>query len=138
MLTKQTLDFDTAYALAAATRDAAAADGGSPITVAVADPDGTLIVVLRMDHCSAVPVTVAINKAVTSARLGVLTSALAAQLVAEGKELAIFGDLRFTSFKGGIPVVTADGTHVGGIGVSGRLEDDDEKLANVGLATAGV
>ena len=42
-----------------------------------------------------------------------------------------FGDLRYTGWGGGVPVVS-DGSVVGAVGVSGLVEDLDMELANRG------
>jgi uncharacterized protein GlcG (DUF336 family) len=38
------------------------------------------------------------------------------------------------AFPGGLPIVTSDGQHIGGIGVSGATGDQDEECAAAGLA----
>lgn len=133
MIARLSLSFDEAFALADGARQVALADGGPPVAIAVADPDGMLIVVLRMDGSSSLAVTVAINKAITSGRLGTSSSDVGAMLVRPGQELASFGDPRLTGFIGGVPVLDESGVPVGGIGVSGRTEEEDEKLASAGL-----
>ena len=37
------------------------------------------------------------------------------------------------AFAGGLPIMTADKVHVGGIGVSGGTADQDEECAQAGL-----
>ena len=55
-----------------------------------------------------------------------------------GRELATYGDARFTYLQGGL-VIRAGGEGVisqallGGIGVSGRMPDEDERLARTGV-----
>jgi uncharacterized protein GlcG (DUF336 family) len=55
-----------------------------------------------------------------------------------GKELATYSDARFTYLQGGLVIYAGSGSGappvlLGGIGVSGRMPDEDERLARIGL-----
>jgi uncharacterized protein GlcG (DUF336 family) len=107
----------------------------APITVAVADDYGRLVYLARMDGCPPVVVELAINKAYTAAVALMDTFAFAERDKAWGRELATYGEPRFTYLQGGLVITTEDEprTLVGGIGVSGRMPDEDERLARIGL-----
>jgi glc operon protein GlcG len=47
-----------------------------------------------------------------------------------------FGDLRYTAWGGGVPIVY-QGQVVGGVGVSGLPEEEDIVLARAGAAVIG-
>jgi uncharacterized protein GlcG (DUF336 family) len=110
----------------------------APIAVAVVDDYGRLVYFARMDGCPPVVVELAINKAYTAAVALLDTLAFAERDKGWGRELATYGDARFTYLQGGL-VIRAGGEGVisqallGGIGVSGRMPDEDERLARLGL-----
>jgi uncharacterized protein GlcG (DUF336 family) len=110
----------------------------APIAVAVVDDYGRLVYFARMDGCPPVVVELAINKAYTAAVALLDTLAFAERDKGWGRELATYGDARFTYLQGGL-VIRAGGEGVisqallGGIGVSGRMPDEDERLARIGL-----
>lgn len=54
----------------------------------------------------------------------------------EGFPLTNFGDLRYTGWGGGVPIVVG-GAVVGAVGVSGLPEDQDVVLAEYGAGLAG-
>jgi glc operon protein GlcG len=75
----------------------------------------------------------AVNKAFTAARLNRPTRVLGETLRARGTDVAFYGDPRYVGFGGGMPAVV-DGRVIGGVGVSGLSDDDDEALAALGVA----
>ena len=108
-----------------------------PVAVAVVDDRGDLVSFARMDNAAPICTPIAINKACTAALAMLDTAALAKRDREMGRELATYGDPRFTYIKGGLCVrmTMDDGRDVilGGIGVSGRTPDEDEQLAKVAL-----
>lgn len=108
-------------------REAAAA-------VAVVDTHGELVAFLRVDGCKLPSISIAINKAFTAAREQIATSELGARSREEGFPMTNFGDPRYVSWGGGIPLVR-DGQVIGGIGVSGLPEREDIELALLAAAT---
>ncbi|MDH3754374.1 MAG: heme-binding protein, partial [Acidimicrobiia bacterium] len=54
----------------------------------------------------------------------------------EGFPITNFGDLRYTGWGGGVPVVVEDEV-VGAVGVSGLPEAHDIELARLGAAAVG-
>jgi glc operon protein GlcG len=110
----------------------------APIAVAMVDDYGRLVYFARMDGCPPVVVELAISKAYTAAVALMDTLAFAERDRGWGRELATYGDARFTYLQGGLVIraTSASGepsTLLGGIGVSGRMPDEDERLARIGL-----
>jgi len=105
----------------------------APIAVAVVDDYGRLAYFARMDCCPPVVVELAINKAYTAAVALMDTIAFAERDKGWGRELATYGDAKFTYLQGGLVIQAPDATLIGGIGVSGRMPDEDERLARIGL-----
>lgn len=102
--------------------------------LAVADRNGELLCLLRLDGAPTSSVRIAANKAFSAARerkpsreIGTL-----ARRPEGGFEMAYFGDGRFTGWGGGLPVIL-EGERVGAVAVSGLPEDLDEAIADVGL-----
>jgi glc operon protein GlcG len=103
--------------------------------VAVVDPHGELVAFLRTDGCPLASIDNAIHKAFTAAREGVESHELGERSRAEGFPITNFGDLRYTGWGGGVPIVE-DGAVVGAVGVSGLPEAADVDLARLGATTA--
>lgn len=104
--------------------------------VAVVDTHGELIAFLRTDGCPLPSITIAINKAYTAARHQSESRELGEQSVRDGFPMTNFGDLRYVTWGGGIPL-RADGLVVGGIGVSGLPETEDIWIARRAAALIG-
>jgi glc operon protein GlcG len=95
--------------------------------IAVTDSHGELIAFLKMDGCRLPPVQIALNKAFTAARQGRPSAALGESSRKAAFPITNFGDLRYTGFAGGVPVLV-DGEVVGAIGISGLNEKDEAEL----------
>ena len=104
------------------------------VVVAVAGPEGELIGYLRMDGANAASSKIAQNKAFTAAVDGKSTKSQGEGMVAKNRPPAFWGDLRITGFGGGVPVVQNQRV-VGGIGVSGLSEAEDERLCNLAITS---
>lgn len=102
--------------------------------VAVVDDHGELLAFLRTDGCPLPSIANAINKAFTAARERTESGAVGAAARDDGFPLTNFGDLRYTGWGGGVPIVR-EGAVVGAVGVSGLPEADDVLLARLGAAT---
>lgn len=100
--------------------------------VAVADTHGELLAFLRTDGCGLPPITIAQNKAYTAAREGIPSKTLGERSREEGFPMTNFGELRYVSWGGGLPVIV-DGMVVGAVGVSGLPEAEDMRLAALGI-----
>ncbi|OJV56164.1 MAG: hypothetical protein BGO36_10395, partial [Burkholderiales bacterium 68-10] len=104
------------------------------VNVAVVDPAGVLAAFLRMPGAPLHSVDIAIDKAYTAASFG-LPTARWPQALAEHSAAVREGIVlrpRFVAFGGGLPVLE-DGQRIGGIGVSGGSEAQDEAIAHAGL-----
>ena len=128
-------------AAAAAARAAAAHAEtlGIRINVAVVDTGGTLAAFLRMPGAPLHSVDIAIDKAYTAVSFGLATSQWHAALQQHSSAVreGIVLRPRFVAFGGGVPIL-ASGQRIGGIGVSGGSEHEDEVCAHAGLAALGL
>lgn len=111
--------------------DLVASGGGA--AVAVVDSHGELIAFARTDGCPLASINNAMNKAFTSAREGVESKVIGQRSRDEGFPLTNFGDLRYTGWGGGVPIVSNDMV-IGAVGVSGLSEADDIELARMGAS----
>ncbi|KKL31039.1 ATP:cob(I)alamin adenosyltransferase [Burkholderia contaminans FFH2055] len=111
---------------------------GVRVNVAVVDAAGLLAAFVRMPGAPLHSIDIAIDKAYTAASFGLPTGAwhdaLAAHSAAVRQGLVLRP--RFVAFGGGLPIVD-DGALIGGIGVSGGSETQDERCARAGLDAAG-
>jgi glc operon protein GlcG len=98
--------------------------------VAVVDAHGELLAFLRTDNCRLSCITVAINKAYTAAREQGDSKKLGDEARLRGFPLTNFGELRYVTWGGGVPV-RSGGEVVGAVGVSGLSEEDDTELAQL-------
>jgi glc operon protein GlcG len=99
--------------------------------VAVVDAHGELLAMLRTDGCRLSCIDVAINKAYTAAREQGPSKALGEAARREGFPVTNFGELRYVTWGGGIPVIASGGEVVGAVGVSGLTESEDTALAEM-------
>lgn len=99
--------------------------------VAVVDEHGELLAFLRTDGCPLPSIDNAIHKAFTAAREGKESAAVGQAARDEGFAITNFGDLRYTGWGGGVPLVYRDQV-VGAVGVSGLPEAEDMVLARLG------
>lgn len=102
------------------------------VAVAVCGPEGELISFLRMDEASPASSTIAQNKAYTSARDRKSTREMGEGMLAKSRPPAYWGDLRITGFGGGLPILQ-NSKVIGGIGVSGLSEAEDERIAQAAI-----
>ncbi len=123
-------------ALTAAVRQAGAL--GVAVSVAVVDRAGLLIGFLRMPgaplHCA----DIAADKAYTAASFGLPTHQWIPVLAQHSEAVRNGLPLRprFVAFGGGLPIDFA-GARIGGIGVSGASEEQDQQCAQAGLDALG-
>jgi uncharacterized protein GlcG (DUF336 family) len=110
---------------------------GWKVNVAVVDRGGNLMAFLRMPGAFIHSIDIAIDKAFTSASFGFPTKAwMGAIGHDEGMKLGFSAQPRLIVFGGGLPVGSGD--WLGGIGVSGASEAQDEECARAGLAAIGL
>lgn len=106
---------------------------GLGAAVAVVDGHGELMAFLRTDGCRLPSGPIAVNKAYTAAREQTESKALGEASRDEGFPMTNFGELRYVSWGGGVPLVV-DGQVVGAVGVSGLPEEVDVALARAAAA----
>lgn len=116
-----------------------ARDLGVRINVSVLDAGGNPLAFLRMNGAPLHSIGISEDKAYTAVSFGLPTSQW-------GKELSGHSDAvrqglplrpRFVMFGGGLPI-RVEGELIGGIGVSGASEQQDEDCARAGLAAAAL
>lgn len=115
---------------------------GWKINVAVVDRGGNLMAFLRMPGAFLHSIQIAIDKAYTAASFGFRTKDWM-DLVGsdEGMKLGFSSQPRLIVFGGGLPIsgkAGGKGEWIGGIGVSGASEAQDEECARAGLAAIGL
>jgi len=109
---------------------------GKGAAIAVCDPHGELLAFLRTDGCRLPSINIAVGKAFTAAREQVESKTVGEHSRSEGFPMTNFGDLRYVSWGGGVPVRAGE-TVVGAVGVSGLPEEEDMALAALGAAAVG-
>jgi uncharacterized protein GlcG (DUF336 family) len=126
-----------AAAVAAAVRSAEAA--GTKVNVAVVDAGGNLAAFLRMPGAFLHSIDIAIDKAYTAAGFGLPTGAWTEALMAHSPAVRTGIPLRprMVCFGGGLPL-RHEGRLIGGIGVSGGSEQEDEACARAGVTAIGL
>jgi glc operon protein GlcG len=100
--------------------------------IAVADSHGELIAFLRLDGCKLPSLNIAINKAFTAAREAAESKVVGQRSREEGFPMTNFGDLRYTAWGGGVPIIY-QGQVIGAVGVSGIPEAEDMAMAQLGV-----
>lgn len=110
---------------------------GWKINVAVVDRGGNLMAFLRMPGAFLHSIQIAIDKAYTAASFGFPTKNWMSLIGGdEGMKLGFSSQPRLIVFGGGLPI--GSGNWIGGVGVSGASEAEDEKCARAGLAAIGL
>jgi glc operon protein GlcG len=110
---------------------------GQSVVVVVTDPHGEPLALVRMSGAALTSITIALNKAYSSARDRKTTLELGTKMREKGYDIAYYGDPRFVGWGGGVPV-RVDGLVVGAVAVSGLSQEDDEALAKLGISTLGI
>lgn len=108
------------------------------MAVAVVDASGHLVASGRMDGANFLTMEIALAKARAAALLGQPTSATAERAPAARQlydTLAALSGGPMVHVAGGLPVLLA-GAAIGGLGVSGGLPDEDQRVAEAALAVA--
>jgi glc operon protein GlcG len=114
--------------------EAKAAEIGVPVVIVVVDDGGDLKALLGMDGPPKGAIQWSIDKAVTAASFGTPTHVLAQAM--EGVSWAIpslMAQPHATLAPGGFPLVV-DGIVVGAVGASGGMPDQDQSVAQAGVA----
>ena len=111
---------------------------GVSVNACVVDASGNQVAFLRADGAFLPSGRIARDKAFTAAGFGAPTGALFKALSEEPAVLAgLTAQPGLALFGGGLPII-AEGTVIGGIGVSGASADQDEDCAQAGLGAIGL
>lgn len=104
------------------------------IIIAILDDGGNLKYFRRMDGTSYGSVRVSQIKATTAASWPISSRALGERNVKMPNGPYGGGAIPgIVLLPGGLPIITADGEHLGGVGISGATPDLDEACAQAGL-----
>jgi glc operon protein GlcG len=117
--------------------EAKATQEGWKMNIAVVDAGADLVLFQRMDGAFLGSVEIAQMKARSSAMFPFPTRGLGEIAFGKDGEPGRTPGLAFVpglaAFPGGLPIKTADGAHIGAIGVSGGTGDQDEQCAQAAL-----
>ena len=102
------------------------------IAVSVSGPEGELIAFTRMDRACPAASKIARNKSYTAAVDRKSTKKMGEFMNSNQRPPAFWGDSQITGFGGGMPIVV-NGQVIGGIGVSGLSEEEDERIPVVAI-----
>ena len=109
--------------------------GGRPVAIVLCDDRGGAICQAAMAGVnSALARQNAFRKAYTSACMRIDTLGFAERVNAMPGGLAGLGNPHFFAGGGGVVLAAGDGMIIGGIGVSGRTNEEDEEIAQAGKA----
>lgn len=129
------LGLNEAMVAVKAMQKAARETPGRPVAITVVDHHGDMVAFsCEAGANPALARQNAFKKAYTSACMRVDGIAFAKRLEDAGMMPADMGNANLTSGGGGLVIARADGQILGGIGVSGRADHEDEAIAQVGLA----
>lgn len=108
------------------------------MNIAVVDVGANLKAFNRMDGAWLGSIDISIKKARTARYFDMETSELS-PMVQPGEPLyhLEFSNDGLITFPGGIPLKLDDGTVIGAVGVSGSSVDNDQKVAEAGVAAFG-
>ncbi len=111
---------------------------GTRMDIAVIDAGGNLKAFLRMDGAWLGSIDIAIRKAKTARFFDAPTGEIGKLSQPGG---ALYGiehsNDGLITFPGGVPLMTANGTVMGAVGVSGSTVEDDHAVAEAGAAAIG-
>lgn len=123
------LTLDVAKKMAAAC-EAKAKQEGWKMNIAIVDSGGNLKVFLRQDDAFLKSIEIAQLKAGTSAGFPMSTKQVG-EIATKVPGVPFVPGI--VTFEGGLPILTADGKHIGAIGVSGASAEQDGICAQAGL-----
>lgn len=106
---------------------------GWTVAAAVCDPFGGLVAFGRLDGTPLPVADYAIDKAYTAATLGKSTRAFGERMASTATlSIGLSNRPRVLAWQGGLPI-EADGSTVGGFGVSGAAGSEDEECAEAAI-----
>lgn len=109
---------------------------GVPSFIVVVDVCGDLKAASRQDGNSRASITLAPLKAATALAFRTSTAVLAARTTDPVRAQSLLA-AGFTLLGGGLPITTKDGVVIGAIGSGGGSPEQDEQIAQAGLAALG-
>jgi uncharacterized protein GlcG (DUF336 family) len=112
-----------------------------PLTVAVLDAGGHLVLLKRQDGSGILRADIAIGKAYGALGMGIGSRTIRDRLKdrpAFQGAIAAAADGRFIPVPGGVLALNADGQVIGAVGISGDASDKDEYAAVMGVHGAGL
>ena len=131
----------TAEKIVDAALKAGAEAGLLPLTVAVLDVGGNVVLLKRQDGSGNLRADVAIGKAWGALGMGISSRTIRDRLKdrpAFQGALAAASEGRFVPVPGGVLAVNEDGEVIGAVGISGDASDKDEYAAIAGVHAAGL
>jgi uncharacterized protein GlcG (DUF336 family) len=137
MAVKPYISFEQAQAAMSTILAEVTKPGGMPVAVSIVDDAGNMVAYSQMDNVRLYARRHAFRKAYTAAVMGMDTGPHGEQLKERGRTVSDYGDPSLTPGVGGVLVRSTDGVIMGGIGVGGWLERDEE-LAALGLQAMNV
>jgi uncharacterized protein GlcG (DUF336 family) len=120
---------------------AGAGVGLLPLTVAVLDVGGHLVLLKRQDGSGNLRADIAIGKAWGALGMGISSRTIRDRLKDRPEfqgALAAVSDGRFVPVPGGVLALNAAGEVIGAVGISGDASDKDEYAAITGVQKAGL
>jgi uncharacterized protein GlcG (DUF336 family) len=130
-----------AETIADAALKAGAGAGLLPLTVAVLDVGGHLVVLKRQDGSGNLRADIAIGKAAGALGMGIASRTIRDRLKdrpAFQGAIAVAAGGRFIPVPGGVLALNEAGEVVGAVGISGDASDKDEYAAIAGVRAAGL
>ena len=131
----------TAEKIVDAALKAGAEAGLLPLTIAVLDVGGNLVLLKRQDGCGNLRADIAIGKAWGALGMGIASRTIRDRLKerpAFQSAIAAASGGRFIPVPGGVLALNDKGEVVGAVGISGDASDKDEYAAIVGVHAAGL
>ena len=133
MKNRPTLTLDDCRKISAAA-EAEAKKNKWNVCIAILDDGGHLLHLVRMDGASPANARIAVEKGRTAAESRRATAGWQERV---GKRPELLRMPGITPVQGGVPIM-AEGSCVGGVGVSGVQSHEDEQIAAAGIAALGL
>ncbi|MDC0004459.1 heme-binding protein [Porticoccaceae bacterium] len=131
--TRPALSLALAQEMAQACETRQIANKRPPVSIAIYDTGANLILFHRMTGTPLGATVVAMKKGKSTAHFPTATKQWSAAAYGKNGTPGIAHLPNITTITGGLPIMTAEGVHLGGIGVSGSSGSDDEACAQAGL-----
>ena len=127
------LTLEIAHKIAQACETRQIKNSKPPVNIAVFDQGANLILFHRMTGATLGATAVALEKGKSTANFPVSTRQWEIATYSKKGSPGIAFLPNIITIAGGVPIITPDGVHLGGVGVSGSSGDDDEACALAGL-----